>query len=300
MTQEEVWIFANTVSMAQLGKLNPDQITLEALASILEFLKLATSTRKLVCLVQSTRDIFTMSMSYVDNCTDKVFYFIVHIPLVQPEQVMDTFEYVSFPMTLLTSETLVALPRPGAHNILAINQNQEYQLLSSGELQHCFKLAKVHYCKGRQILKTNVCKSCLGALYVKDSEAASWYCDFQIQPANDRVFKLSWDEYLVYTRKDLLATRTFGATQTQLEITEGTPDQSLGRLQRPIGRSSDLRRRISGPSRFRTQDVLLEMGRKEDPEEHLRVPVQGCHPRAQAQDRGHSPASGPQLREDRV
>ena len=135
---------------------------------------------------------------------------------------MDMFEYVPFPMTLSTSENHEALPRPGTHDVLSINQNQEYQLLSSGELQHCFKLAQVHYCKGRQILKTNFCKSFLGALYVKDSEAASWYCDFQIQPADELVFKLSGDKYLVYTRNDLLATRTCGATQTQLQITEGT------------------------------------------------------------------------------
>ena len=222
MVQEEVRIFSNTVAMAQLGRLNPDQISTEALSGILDFVRLATHERKLVSPVQVTGDIFAMPMSYVYNRADKVFYFIVHIPLVRPEQVMDMFEYVPFPMTLSTSETHVALPRPGAHDVLAINQNQEYQLLSSGELQHCFKLAKVHYCKGRQVLKTNFRKSCLGALYVKDSEAASWYCDFQIQPADERVFKLSGDEYLIFTRKDLLVTRTCGAAQTQLQITEGT------------------------------------------------------------------------------
>ena len=69
MTQEEVQIFANTVSMAQLGKLNPDQITTEALSSILEFVKLATGTRT----VQATGDIFAMPMSYIYNRAAKVF-----------------------------------------------------------------------------------------------------------------------------------------------------------------------------------------------------------------------------------
>ena len=46
MTQEEVWIFANTVAMAQWGKLNPDQTTKEALASILEFVRFATRSLK--------------------------------------------------------------------------------------------------------------------------------------------------------------------------------------------------------------------------------------------------------------
>ena len=88
--------------MAQLGKLNPDQITTEALASILKFVRIAAHTRKLVCWVQSAGDIFAMPMSYVYNCADKVFYFIVHILLLQPEQVMDMFEHVPFPMTLST------------------------------------------------------------------------------------------------------------------------------------------------------------------------------------------------------
>ena len=49
MVQEEVWIFSNTVAMAQLGRLNPDQITTEALSGILDFVRIATQSRKLVC-----------------------------------------------------------------------------------------------------------------------------------------------------------------------------------------------------------------------------------------------------------
>ena len=110
---------------------------------------------------------------------------------------MDMFEYVPFPMTMSTSENHVVLPRPGHHNILAINQKQEYQVLSSAELNLCFKLGRVYYCQGRQILKTDFQKTCLGPLYVKDAEAASWYCDFQVQLANKRVVRMKGDNYLV-------------------------------------------------------------------------------------------------------
>ena len=82
MTQEEDWILANTVAMAQLGKLNPNQITTEALTSILEFVRITTHTQKLVCPVQSASNIYAMPMSYVYNRADKVFYFIMHILLV--------------------------------------------------------------------------------------------------------------------------------------------------------------------------------------------------------------------------
>ena len=63
MTQEEVRIFSNTVALAQLGRLNPDQITTEALASIVEFVNIVTKTRQLITPVHSAGDIFAMPMS---------------------------------------------------------------------------------------------------------------------------------------------------------------------------------------------------------------------------------------------
>ena len=173
--------------------------------------------------VKSTANIFTMPMSYVFNKARENFYFIVHIPLTRPEQVMDMFEYVPFPMTMSTSENHVVLPRPGHHNVLAINQKQEYQVLTSSELIQCFKLGLVHYCQGLQILWTNFRKTCLGALYVKDSEAASWYCDFQVQPADERVFRVRNVDYLVYTNKEIVATKKCGPSVSQtVQFTEGT------------------------------------------------------------------------------
>jgi hypothetical protein len=95
--------------------------------------------------------------------------------------------------------------------------------LTSSELSQCFKLGRVHYCQGRQILRTNFRKTCLGALYVKDAEAASWYCDFQVQPADERVFRVRNDDYLVYTNKEIVATKKCGPSVSQtVQITEGT------------------------------------------------------------------------------
>ena len=109
--------------------------------------------------VKSPADSFTMSMSYVFIKELETFYFIVHIPLTRPEQLMDMYEYIPFPMAMSTSENHMVVPRPGYHNVLAINKKQEYQVLSSSELSQCFKLGRVHFCQGRQILKINFCKT---------------------------------------------------------------------------------------------------------------------------------------------
>lgn len=93
---------------------------------------------------------------------------------------------------------------------MALKQKQEYQVLASSKLSQCFKLGRVHYCQGRQILKTNFRKTCLRALYIKDAKVASWYCNFQVQPANERVFRVKNDDYLIYTNKEVVDTKKCG------------------------------------------------------------------------------------------
>ena len=102
--------------------------------NVLEFLDLVTEAKGMVTQAKSTANIFTMPMSYVFNKARERFYFIVHIPLTRPEQVMDMFEYIPFPMTMSTSENHVVLPRPGHLNVLALNQKPECQVLASSEL----------------------------------------------------------------------------------------------------------------------------------------------------------------------
>ena len=47
-----------------------------------------------------------------------------------------------------TSKHHAVLPQHGYHKVLAINQRQQYQILSSAQLSVCFKLGKIHYCQG--------------------------------------------------------------------------------------------------------------------------------------------------------
>ena len=109
---------------------------------------MVTEVKGMVTPVKTTANIFAMPMLYVFNKAKETFYFMVHIPLTRQEQVMDMFEYVPFPMTMSTSKEHGVLPRPGYHNVLAINQRQEYQVLTSSELSFSFKLGLVHYCQG--------------------------------------------------------------------------------------------------------------------------------------------------------
>ena len=62
LCQDEVRTFSTTVALSQTGKINPDQISQEALENVLEFLDLVTEAKGRVTPVKSTADIFTMPM----------------------------------------------------------------------------------------------------------------------------------------------------------------------------------------------------------------------------------------------
>ena len=92
LCQDEIRTFSTTVALAQIGKINPDQILQGALEDIVEFLKIVIEARGMVLLVKTTADMFTMPKSYIFNKAQETFYFIVHIPLTRQEQVIYMFK----------------------------------------------------------------------------------------------------------------------------------------------------------------------------------------------------------------
>jgi hypothetical protein len=52
--------------------------------------------------------------------------------------------------------------------------------------------------------------------------AATRYCDFQIQPADELVLKLDLNDYLVYTNKQLVTEKFCGKQHKTISIKEGT------------------------------------------------------------------------------
>jgi hypothetical protein len=220
--QQEVDTFADTVKMAQLGKLNPDQISLSVLDDIVAFIQTVEAERGLTSPVKLAADLFTMPLSYLYNLKETRLEFILHVPLTRPEQILDMYEFFPFPMTMTGDRDRVAVPRTGPHNVLAYNRLREFQTLATTELQACFNLKRIHYCAHRQILKTDWSKTCLSALFTKNQAAATRYCDFQIQPADERVFKLRGSDFLVYTNRELMAERICGERHDSVQIREGT------------------------------------------------------------------------------
>ena len=219
---DQIRIFGDTVKLAQLGKLNPDQFSYSQLEQLAHFVWETEDLHKLHSPVTRPSDLFTMPLSYLYDLDQQRIEFIIHVPMYRESQLLDIYEYHPFPMTISNDRSRVAVPRPGGHNLLAYNSLQEYQTMSTTDLQNCFVLRRIHYCPNRQVLRTDWSKTCLSALFKMNQEAATRYCDFQIQPADERVLKLDNGHYLVYTNRQVMAERHCGTQHETLAIQEGT------------------------------------------------------------------------------
>ena len=222
LMDDQIRIFGDTVKLAQLGKLNPDQFSYAQLKELSEFIWSMEDLHQLHSPIKRASDLFTMPLSYLYDLDNRKLEFIIHVPMYREAQLLDMYEYHPFPMTLSNDRTRVAVPRPGGHNLLAYNSLHEYQTMSTTDLQNCFVIRRIHYCPNRQVLKTDWSKTCLSALFKMNQEAATRYCDFQIQPADERVLKLDAGHYLIYTNRQVMAERHCGNQHETLPIQEGT------------------------------------------------------------------------------
>jgi hypothetical protein len=85
----------------------------------------------------------------------------------------------TFPITLDVGQT----------NLLAISHSQSFQAVSSTDLHACLHLGDTFFCKGRKVMETNLKRSCLGALYMANSNSIQNHCRFKIAEAQEKIYR---------------------------------------------------------------------------------------------------------------
>jgi hypothetical protein len=60
-------------------------------------------------------------------------------------------------------------------------------------------MGETYFCKGRNVLLTDLTKTCLGALYITDAKNIQDRCKFPIGGAQEKIFRLDSNTYVVYS-----------------------------------------------------------------------------------------------------
>jgi hypothetical protein len=121
-------------------------------------------------------DLFQIEVSHLYTPATNEFTLILHIPMVANSNLLNLYEFLPLPIHFDFAANISITPDVGQTNLLAIGHSQSFQAISSTDLHACLHLGDTFFCKGRKVMETNLKRSCLGALYMANSNSIQNHC----------------------------------------------------------------------------------------------------------------------------
>jgi hypothetical protein len=194
-----VAISERLIHTAYNNKLSPGALHHEALLEIVKYVNKIAANSELMSFIHQPSDLFLVETSYVYKPDEKIFVLVMHVPLVAPQNLMQLYEFIPLPVHFNFSGNVSVTPEVGNDNMIAVGHSQSYQIISSSDLQTCNKMGETYFCKGRNVLLTDLTKTCLGALYLANAKDIQDRCKFSIGGAQEKIFRLDSNTYVVYS-----------------------------------------------------------------------------------------------------
>jgi hypothetical protein len=189
----------NVVKSAQRHRLAPGALPHNVLDEILNHTLAVTRKRNMVSFVNYASYLFQVEVSHLYDPKTMQFTLIVHIPLVSNATLLELYEFLPLSIHFNFSANISITPDVSQNNLLAIGHSKSFQTISSSDLHSCLHLGDTFFCKGRKVMETSLKKSCLGSLYLANSDAIQISCKFKIAEASERIFELAENTWAVYS-----------------------------------------------------------------------------------------------------
>jgi len=206
---------------AQLHRLSPQLFTNDVLESIKANIDETAERNGYISFVKHTTDLFQIPMSYVYQPGNQTISFILHIPLVKPEYLLDMHQYLPFPLSHNLSPNHSLTPAVGQNDILAYSGYETYKVVSQTDLAACHKMGGTYFCKGRNDLRTDIKDDCMGSLFLQLPKGVQTNCKFEIKPDKEQVFKLAYNKWTISTQKQYTTHQVCGNNRKPIVIGPG-------------------------------------------------------------------------------
>jgi hypothetical protein len=258
-TEEKVRTIISLVQQLQHRRLSINWLTQDQLLLLHDTVLTYTQERNYALLTANPSDYFQLELSYLRN--EEGVVLLLHIPCTTTPDLMTIMRYIPFPIPLHTQTYHSAYsveqslqPQHNPHldphirvlnntlskrealyliaeaDLIAINGNSRYRLLTQSDFAACIQRNHIYLCDKQQILGTDLLQSCLGSLYHKDPKGVRTNCKFERRPLKEEVFQISVNEFLVFSPTPYVSrvhcnngtsfTADFGQT-TRLQIPNG-------------------------------------------------------------------------------
>jgi hypothetical protein len=194
-----VWHHENIVKSSQHHRLAPGALPHDILDGIIEHVTAVAKRKNLVPFITFASDLFQIEVSHLYSLATNEFTLILHVPMVANSNLLDLYEFLPLPIHFDFTANISITPDVGQTNLLAIGHSQSFQAISSTDLYACLHLGDTFFCKGRKVMETKLKRSCLGALYMANSNSIQNHCRFKIAEAREKIFELSENTWAVYS-----------------------------------------------------------------------------------------------------
>jgi hypothetical protein len=91
--------------------------------------------------------------------------------MVSNTNLLNLYKFLLLPIHFNFANNISITLDVGSTNLHANGHSQWFQTISSSDLHSCLHLGDTFFCKGRKVMETSLKRSCLGALYMANSEA---------------------------------------------------------------------------------------------------------------------------------
>jgi hypothetical protein len=143
-------------------------------------------------------DLIQIEVSHIYSPATNEFKLILHVPMVANSNLLNLYEFLPLPIHFDFAANISITLDVGQTNLLMIGHLQSFQEIFSTDLHACLHLGDTLFCKGRKVMETNLKRSCLGALYMANSNSIQNHCRFKIAEAREKIFELSKNTWVVY------------------------------------------------------------------------------------------------------
>ena len=137
--------------------------------------------------------------------------------MVKPNKLLKFFQFIKFPLSQSMGQNLTMMPNV-EQDLLAIGQEHQFNLLSQSDLTACTKYGSTYLCKGRDVTRTDLTNTCIGAYYLEDLSSIQAKCKFDLIKAQEHVFQLASNTWLISSPIDFSTTIKCPSTFTTIAI----------------------------------------------------------------------------------
>jgi hypothetical protein len=152
-------------------------------------------------LISAPSDLFQIDVSYFYKSHTNELNIFLHVPMVNPSKLLKFFQFIKFPLAQNLGSNLTMMPTIN-EDLLAIGQDHQFNLLSQSDLNSCTQYGSTYLCKGRDVLRTDLENTCLGAYYLENIDTIHTKCKFTLIPPQEHVFQISSNKWIISSPSD--------------------------------------------------------------------------------------------------